>query len=75
MAFAKRLAALGAARKYARNNSAQVHGVIDKIAGTVRGRAPQQHRSKVDGAGDLLKKAITGTSTPTSGGRAGSRRR
>jgi hypothetical protein len=60
MALAKRLAALGAARKYAQSHSEQVHGAIDKVAGAVRGRAPQQHRGKVDSASDLLKKAVTG---------------
>ncbi len=75
MVLAKRLAMLGAARKYAKNNSAQVHGAIDKVTGAVRGRAPQQHRSKVDGAGDLLKKVITGTSTPAPGKRATKRHR
>lgn len=75
MVFAKRLAMLGAARKYAKNNSTQVHGAIDKVADAVRARAPQQHRSKVDGAGDLLKKVITGTSTPESRGRARARHR
>ena len=34
-----RLAALGAARKYASKHSDQVHGGIDKVAGMVRGRA------------------------------------
>ena len=75
MVLAKRLAMLGAARKYAKNNSAQVHGAIDKVADAVRGKAPQQHRSKVDGASDLLKKVVTGTTTPASGGRARTRRR
>ena len=75
MVFAKRLAMLGAARKYAKNNSTQVHGAIDKVADAVRGRAPQQHRSKIDGAGNLLKKVVTGTSTPAAGGRAKTRHR
>ena len=75
MLFMKRLAALGAARKFARNHSTEVHGAIDKLTGAVRDRAPQQHRSKVDGAGALLKKVVTGTSTPAAGGRARARHR
>ena len=55
-----RLAALGAARKYASKHSDQVHGGIDKVAGMVRGRAGG-HADKVDKAASLLKKAATGT--------------
>lgn len=62
MAFTRRLAALGAARSYARRNASQVHSAVDRVADAVRGRAPQQHRDKVDTAGNLLKKALTGTS-------------
>jgi len=75
MLYMKRLAALGAARKYARNHSTQVHGAIDKVAGVVRSRTPQQHRGKVDGAGNLLKKVVTGTSTPAGAVRTRARHR
>ena len=60
MARMGKLALLGAARKYASENSAQVHDGIDKVARAVSGRAPAQHRSKVDSAASFLKKAVTG---------------
>ena len=58
----RRLAMLGAARKYASENSAQVHDGIDKVARAVGGRAPAKHRSKVDSVAAFLKKAAPGTS-------------
>jgi len=70
-----RLAALGAARKYAERHSDQVHGGIDKVAGMVRGRAGQ-HGDKVDKAASMLKKAVTGESGDRAAkGRSGEARR